>query len=144
MPLFIKNGWHGWRASCIWKVNFKRIQEVEFHSIEGALSSLRQFLATESPLNMTKNDFYFILKPLLVLRMFKFFFLEFSVMSKDEVNFKIYDVTVWLTNSYTLRNISRRKGNHALKFGQFIEQASETFFKKNHTQNAMENSQNLF
>ena len=34
LQLFVKNGSHGWRESCIWTVPFKRLQEVEFHSIE--------------------------------------------------------------------------------------------------------------
>ena len=38
----------------------------------GALSALRQILATESPLQMLKNTF-FTLKALLVLKIFKFF-----------------------------------------------------------------------
>ena len=33
---------------------------------------LRQFLAYESPLKMMKNDFYFTLKALFVLKIFKF------------------------------------------------------------------------
>ena len=37
-----------------------------------ALSCLRQFLATESPLKIMKNAFYFTLKDLFVLRIFKF------------------------------------------------------------------------
>ena len=40
--------------------------------IKGALSGLRQFLTTESPLKMMKNAFYFILKVLFVLKTFKF------------------------------------------------------------------------
>ena len=40
--------------------------------IKGALSGLRQFLATESPLKMRKNVFYFISKALFVLKIFKF------------------------------------------------------------------------
>ena len=43
-----------------------------FHFIKGALPGLRQFLATESPLSVMKNVFYFILKALLVLKIFKF------------------------------------------------------------------------
>ena len=43
-------------VNCIWTVNFKRLQDVNFHNTEGALSGLRQFLATESPLRMMKND----------------------------------------------------------------------------------------
>ena len=45
-------------------INMKR------KDIKGALSSLRQFLANESPLKMMKNPFYFILKALPVLKIF--------------------------------------------------------------------------
>ena len=37
-----------------------------------ALSGLRKFLATESPLKMMKNAFYFTSKTLFVLKIFKF------------------------------------------------------------------------
>ena len=40
--------------------------------IEGVLSLLRQFLATESPLRMKKNAFCFTLKALFVLKIFIF------------------------------------------------------------------------
>ena len=40
--------------------------------IKGALSGLRKFLATESPLKMMKNAFYFTPKALFVLKIFKF------------------------------------------------------------------------
>ena len=40
-------------------------------TIKDAHSSLRQFLATESPLKMMKNAFYFTLKAPLVLKIFK-------------------------------------------------------------------------
>ena len=62
-----------WRASFIWTVNFKQLQEVEFYSIKGALSSLRQVLATESPLKVMKNSFSIYFN----------FCLEFSVISKN-------------------------------------------------------------
>ena len=39
---------------------------------KGVLSGLRQFLATESPLKTMKNAFYFTLKALFVLEIFKF------------------------------------------------------------------------
>ena len=39
---------------------------------KGALSGLRQFLTTETHLGMMKNAFYFTLKALLVLKVFKF------------------------------------------------------------------------
>ena len=37
-----------------------------------ALSVLRQFLATESPLKMLKKAYYFTLKALFILKIFKF------------------------------------------------------------------------
>ena len=40
--------------------------------LRGALSCLRQFLGTENPLKMIKHAFYFTLKPLSILRIFKF------------------------------------------------------------------------
>ena len=43
-----------------------------YNRLKGALSSLRQFLATESPLKITKNAFYFTLKALFILQIFKF------------------------------------------------------------------------
>ena len=53
------------------------VQESSFRKntiqfIKGALSGLRQFLATESPLKMMKNVFYFTSKALFVLKIFKF------------------------------------------------------------------------
>ena len=39
---------------------------------KGALSDLRQFLATESLLKMMKNAFYFTLKAFFLLKKFKF------------------------------------------------------------------------
>ena len=42
------------------------------NKFKGALSYLRQFLATESPLKMMKYAFYFDLKALFVLKIFKF------------------------------------------------------------------------
>ena len=40
--------------------------------LKGLLSSLTQFLATESPLKIMKNAFYFALKLHLILNIFKF------------------------------------------------------------------------
>ena len=39
---------------------------------KGALQGLRQLLATESPLKMIKNAFYFTSKALFFLKIFKF------------------------------------------------------------------------
>ena len=40
--------------------------------IKVALSILRQYLANESPIKMMKNAFYFTLKALFLLKIFKF------------------------------------------------------------------------
>ena len=42
------------------------------HYFKGALSGLRQYLATESPLKIMKNAFYFTSKASFVLKIFKF------------------------------------------------------------------------
>ena len=42
-----------------------------FSLLKTALSGPKQFLATESPLKMTKNVFYFTLKARFVLKIFK-------------------------------------------------------------------------
>ena len=73
--------------------------------LKGALSSLRQFSATENHLKMMKSAFDFTLKALLVLKIFKFssrifICVEKRLDQKDKVNFKIYDVTPWLTNNF--------------------------------------------
>ena len=42
--------------------------------LKGAVLGLRQFLAIESPFKVKKKTFYFILKALFVLKIFKFLF----------------------------------------------------------------------
>ena len=43
-----------------------------FLLIKGALSGLRQFFASNSPLKMMKTAFYFTLQALSILKIFKF------------------------------------------------------------------------
>ena len=52
----------------------------EKNVLKGALSGLRQFLVTENPLKIMKNVFYFTLKALFVLKIFKF--LSLRLISK--------------------------------------------------------------
>ena len=59
-------------------ISFSQLQT----SFEGILSGLRQFLATQSPLKLMKNDFYFTLKALFVLKVFKFLSWLFSHVEK--------------------------------------------------------------
>ena len=71
-------------------------------------------------------------KLLLFFKIFKFLpcllgHTEKKLDWKEKVNFKIYDVTTWLTN--ILLNISRSKSNnHAIKFGQLIECSKRNVF----------------
>ena len=71
--------------------------------------------------------FYFILKALFVLQILKFLSRRFghtgkTLDQKDKVNFKIHDVTSWLTTViHKLSNISQSKGNQTAKFDQLIE-----------------------
>ena len=44
-----------------------------FRSLKGAISCLRQFLATEIHLKVMKSTFYSTLKAAFVLKIFKFF-----------------------------------------------------------------------
>ena len=72
--------------------------------LKGALLGLRQFLATESPLKIMKNIFYFTSKAIFVLKIFKFLSRLFGCVAKrldkrDQVTFKFYDVTAWLINN---------------------------------------------
>ena len=58
----------------------------------------------ESPLRVMKNAFYFILNAVFVLKISRFLcwlfgHVEKMAIYKDKINFKIYDVTAWLTNS---------------------------------------------
>ena len=76
-----------------------------YERVKGALSSLKQFWATESPLKMMENAFYFTSNVLFALKIFKFLSGHFGHISKqldqkDEVIFKIYNVTAWLTNYF--------------------------------------------
>ena len=50
--------------------------------LKGALSGLREILATDSPLKMMKNAFYLTSKALFVLKIFKFLSLLFGHVSK--------------------------------------------------------------
>ena len=107
-------------------------------SIKDALSGLSQFLATGSLFKMINNAFYFTLNALFVLKVFEFLSWLFSHVEKrldwkDEVNFKIDDVTTWLTNNCN-PHIARSKGNQAMKFGQLMEyNTRNNFLEKSYT-----------
>ena len=91
---------------------------------------------------MMKNPFYFTLKALFVLKLFKFSCLLFGRVKKrfaeeDKVYFKIYDFMIWLTITiHILLNISRFKGEQVIKFSQIIEYNKRNVYSsKNHAEN---------
>ena len=62
-------------------------------------------MASESLLKNMKNAFYFTLKALFILKVFKYLSWLFGhvgkrLHKKDQVNFKIIDVRTWFTNIY--------------------------------------------
>ena len=109
--------------------------------MKGTLAGMRQFLVTESPFKMMKNAFYFTLKVLFVLKIFRFFVLTFGHVEKqldqkDKVNFKICDVTNLKQTIaiHVLPNISRSKSNQTMIFGQLIEyKMRNIFLEKSYT-----------
>ena len=77
------------------KSNLEHKLHFQNNNFKCALPGLRQFFATESPLKMMKNTFYFTSKAL-----FDFFGrVAKRLYYKNKVNFKIYDVTASLTNN---------------------------------------------
>ena len=54
------------------KTNIEWYKQIVGKTVQSALSDLKQFMAIESPLKMMKNAFYFTLKALLLLKIFKF------------------------------------------------------------------------
>ena len=64
------------------KVRFHFSQTWKFFLFKDALSGLRPFLVTETPLKMMKNAFYFTLKALFVLKVFKFLSCLFDHVGK--------------------------------------------------------------
>ena len=64
--------------------------------------------------------------------------LEKNLDQKDQVNFKIRDVTTWLTKNYNthIAHISWSKDNQTMKLGELIEyNKRDIFFFKNYAEN---------
>ena len=79
------------------KIWMEHVTDLNLKHIKGALSGRSQFLASESPLKMIKNAFYFTLEALFVLKIFKFLS-NFLVIPKNGLIRKIYYVTTWETD----------------------------------------------
>ena len=77
-----------------------------FTSVKGALSVLRQFLATESPLQMMKNALYFTLKTLFTLKIFKFLSWLFGHV-KIDLKFMSQPVKQTINNTHIARYLKK-------------------------------------
>ena len=71
----------------VWKINgcgdiFRTLSKIYDETFKSALPGLTQIMATESPLKMMKNAFYFILKAIFVLKIFKFLYGLFGQVEK--------------------------------------------------------------
>ena len=82
-----------------------------------------------------KDVFYFTLKILFILKIFKFLSWTFGHAEKqldliNQANFKIYEVTTWEKTiaMHILANISRNKDNQTMKLGQLIEYNMRNIF----------------
>ena len=64
---------------------------------KGALSGLRQFLATESTLKMMKNVFYYTSKDFFVLKIFKFC-VDFLIMYQNGLIRKVGLISNFMTS----------------------------------------------
>ena len=104
---------------------------------KGALSGVRQFLANESPSKMMKNAFYFTIKTLFVLKVFKFLSWLGLVIYKNGLIRKARLISKFMTSQtgsqtiviHMLPNIARSKGNQTIKFDQLIgRNYSQTLF----------------
>ena len=107
---------------------------------------MRPFVTTESTLIM-KNVFYFTLKALLILKIFKFLFWLFqSCIKMAWLERSCQFLNLWCHNLVNktiviqiLPNISRSKGNQTIKFDQLIEyNMRNIFIEKSYTKCAAE------
>ena len=115
---------------------------------KGALSGLRQFLTSESPLKIMKNGFYFTSKTLYLS-----FSLDFSVLQQNGLTRNIRLISKFMTSQpgkqtiviHVLPNTLRNKDNQTMKFGQLREYNMENiFFEKAYTKCGGETSPRPF
>ena len=111
------------------------------HSYKGVRKSVSHFpkeflLSNESSLKTIKNAFYFLLKIVFVLKIFKFLISTFLVKWENGLMRKLRLISKFMTLLsgkqaiviHVLSNIPRCKGNQTMKFGQLIEYNVTQFF----------------
>ena len=116
------------------------------HYFKGALSSLRQFLATESSLKVMKNAFYSTLEVFSFSRYLNFC-LGILVIGKNDPIKMVRLLSKFMksqpekqtTAIHILSNISRSKCDEVMKFGQLIEYNMRNIFLEKSTQSVVKN-----
>ena len=138
-----------------WLTNFLKIQPSITISLESFWTSVCQnihirvyesrfltfqkslfLLSNESSLKTMKNAFYFLLKIVFVLKIFKFLIFTFLVKWENGLMRKLRLISKFMTLLsgkqaiviHVLSNIPRCKGNQTMKFGQLIEYNVTQFF----------------
>ena len=115
-------------------LSFNEISDKFWKAIKDSLWHLRKFLIIESPLKTTKSAFLFHVKisfgswdSYIFALMFR---LRKKISKNAVVNFKIYSVTDWATNSYntTYYLIFQELGYQVMKFFQLIKYSFRKIF----------------
>ena len=125
--------------SQLYQINVKRLSRYEQRSLklDSHLPKKIFFIRfSESPLKMMKNTFYFIIKALFILKIFKFLSCHFVHVKKTSLIRKIRLILTFLTSQtgqqtiaiHMLPNISRCKGDQTLKFGHITEYNNRNIF----------------
>ena len=118
-------------------------------NFKGTLSGLRQFLANGSKCKNDEKCFLFHLKSSFYSQDIQ----EVLVKQKNGLVKKVRFISKFMTSQlgwktitiYILHNISRRKGNQAMKFGQLIDYNMRNIFpEKSYTKCGGETSLRLF
>ena len=119
--------------------NYLNHSAIVQHYLTPFKKSARFASETESPSKVMKNPFYFILKALLVLKIFKILF-DFLVRYKNVLIRKVTLISKFMTSQpgkqtiviLILPNVSiwKSKGNQTIKFGHLIEYYMRNIFIK--------------
>ena len=132
-------------------MNVSWINYLAANVFKGALSGVRQFLATGSPLKLVKMLFISPQKLFLFSRCSNFCF-DFFIMQKNGLIKKITLNSSFMASNpgsqaikiHILPNIVRNKGNQTMKFGQSIEYSTNIFLQKSCTEFVGTTSPRLF
>ena len=122
-------------------MNVSWIDFLTSNVFKGALSGVRQFLATGSPLKLVKMLFISPQKLFLFSRCSNFCF-DFFIMQKNGLIKKITLNSSFMASNpgsqaikiHILPNIVRNKGKQTMKFGQLMESNINSFLQKSCTE----------